>query len=333
VTRRPNVRYLTGFSGSNGQLLLSERGGVFLTDGRYTEQSRREVAGLDLRTYTQDLSAAFARACRDMGATRLGFEASGLTYATYEKLSEIDGVGLRPVGEEIEHFRWSKDSEEIALIARAQAFTDEAFSRVLPKLTEGITERDVAMELEWVMRQAGAEGAAFESIVAFGENAAEPHHGPGTRELRRGDVVKMDFGALCEGYHADMTRTVSFGKPPERLRDIHRVVFLAQQRGRAAIREGALAGDADRRAREVIEEAGFGEQFSHSLGHGVGLEIHEGPALRAHSREPLPMGSVVTVEPGVYVRGLGGVRIEDMVEVRADGCRVFPSSSRELVVL
>jgi Xaa-Pro aminopeptidase len=306
---------------------------VFLTDGRYTEQSRREVEGLDLRTYSQDLSAPFARASRDTGAARIGFEASGISYATYQKLCEVDGVELRPVGEEIELSRWSKDPEEIALIAQAQAFTDEAFGRVMPKLTEGITERDVALEVEWAMRQAGADGVAFDSIVGFGENAAEPHHRAGTRELRRGDVVKMDIGALCQGYHADMTRTVAFGTPTERIREIHRVVSLAQQRGREAIREGALAGDVDRRAREVIEEAGYGEQFSHSLGHGVGLEIHEGPALRAHSREALPRGAVVTVEPGVYVPGLGGVRIEDMVEVTAAGCRVFASSTRDLVAL
>jgi Xaa-Pro aminopeptidase len=237
------------------------------------------------------------------------------------------------VEEEIERLRWAKDVEEIGLIAEAQAITDEAFDRTVPKLAEGTTEREVALELEWAMRQAGADGVAFSSIVAFAENAAEPHHHPGARELRRGDVVKMDFGALCQGYHADMTRTVALGEPPGQLGDIHEIVLAAQQRGRDTIRAGIDCGEADRRAREVIEEAGYGEQFPHSLGHGVGLEIHEGPALRAHSQDQVPAGAVVTIEPGIYIPGVGGVRIEDMVEVTTQGCRVFGRSPRELMVL
>ncbi|MDP9343676.1 MAG: aminopeptidase P family protein [Actinomycetota bacterium] len=334
VTRLPNVRYLIGFTGSNGQVLLSASHGVFFTDGRYTEQSRREVPDLERRTYSVDFASAFAQACRDTGATRVAFESGGVTYRFYEDLREKAGdVELVSTREEIERPRWIKEPDEINMIERAQAITDEAFDRILPKLVEGITEREAALELEWAMRQAGAEGLAFDSIVAFGENAAEPHHHPTDRALARGDVVKMDFGALYAGYHADMTRTVSFGEPPEELREIHAIVSRSQQAGIDAVRAGVVGKDPDAASRKVIADAGYGERFSHSLGHGVGLEIHEGPTLRGPSEDVLPENAVVTVEPGIYVPGLGGVRIEDMVVVRRDGCRAIPRSTRDLVVL
>jgi Xaa-Pro aminopeptidase len=333
VTRLPNVRYLTGFTGSNGQVLVTPGGSIFLTDGRYTEQSRREVPDLKRGSYSADMAGAFVQACRDAAVSDVGFEAAGLTYRTYQQLSDADGFELMPVGLEVEQLRWVKDPDEIGLLDRAQAITDEAFERILPKLVEGVIERDVALELEWSMRQSGAEGVSFDCIVAFGESSAEPHHHPGDRELRPGDVVKMDFGALFQGYHADMTRTVAFGEPPRELREIHDLVRRAQEAGIEAVRAGVAGKEADAVSRDMIEEAGFGEAFSHSLGHGVGLEIHEGPTLRTNSDEVLPVGAVVTVEPGVYRPGLGGVRIEDMVEVTGDGCRVIGSSTRELVIL
>jgi Xaa-Pro aminopeptidase len=333
VTRLPNVRYLTGFTGSNGQVLVTPEGSIFLTDGRYTEQSRREVPDLKRGSYSADMPGAFAQACRDAAVSEVGFEAAGITYRTYQQLSEADGIELSPVGAEVEHLRWAKDPDEIRLLDRAQAITDEAFERILPKLVEGVIERDVALELEWSMRQSGAEGVSFDSIVAFGESSAEPHHHPGDRDLRPGDVVKMDFGALFQGYHADMTRTVAFGEPPQELREIHDLVRRAQEAGIEAVRAGVAGKEPDASSRDIIEEAGLGDAFSHSLGHGVGLEVHEGPSLRTTSDEVLPVGAVVTVEPGVYRPGLGGVRIEDMVEVTEGGCRVIGSSPRELVIL
>jgi Xaa-Pro aminopeptidase len=335
VTRLPNVRYLTGFTGSNAQLVVGETTSVFLTDGRYTEQSRREVPDLERRTSvsSQDARSDVAEACSALGARRVGFESGAVTYRSWQRLSEIEGIELVPLGEEIEQLRWSKDPEEIRALTAAQAATDEGFERILHKLVEGITERDLSLELEWAMRQAGAEGLAFDSIVAFGESAAEPHHHPSGRELRRGDVVKLDFGALVDGYHADMTRTVAFGEPPAEIRELHEVVMRAQQAGMDAIHAGVRGADADDAARGVIADAGWGEAFSHSLGHGVGLEIHEGPGLRRESQDVLPAGAVATVEPGVYVPGLGGVRIEDTVEVTETGCRPLPSSSRALVVV
>jgi Xaa-Pro aminopeptidase len=334
VTRLPNVRYLTGFTGSSGELLLTASTAVFFTDSRYEEQARHQVPDVAREIHPHSaFPAAFARAARDAGARRMGFEADGVTYRTYEQLQKANGTELVSVREAVEVLRQAKDPEEIRLIERAQELTDEAFDRVLAKLVEGITEREVALELEDTMRHGGAERIGFDSIVAFGENAAEPHHGPIDRRLSRGDVVKMDFGCAVDGYHSDMTRTVAFGDPDSRLKEIHDLVRRAQEAGIAAVVAGARGGAVDAAARAVIREAGHGDHFGHSLGHGVGLEVHEGPGLRSGSDDELPEGAVVTVEPGVYLPGLGGVRIEDMVEVTAKGCRPLPRSPRELVVI
>jgi Xaa-Pro aminopeptidase len=333
ITRLPNVRYLTGFSGSNAQLLITEAKSVFLTDSRYEEQARREVPDLPRVTYRPDFIGPFRDACRDLGANRVGFEAAGVTYKTYQKLAEKDGVELVPVGDVVEHLRWVKEADELSLIARAQELTDDGYERVTTKLVEGVTEKAVALELEHAMRLGGADGIAFESIVAFGENAAEPHHSPKERPLAVGDMVKLDFGCVVEGYHSDMTRTVAFGEPSPELREVYNVVLRAQRAGIEALRPGVTGGAADAAARDVIREAGYGDRFGHSLGHGIGLEVHEGPGLRRESTDVVPEGTVVTVEPGVYLPGVGGFRIEDMVVVGMDGARPLPRSPRELVVL
>jgi Xaa-Pro aminopeptidase len=333
LTRLVNVRYLTGFTGSNAQLVLVPDGPVFLTDSRYEEQSRHEVPDLDRRIYPKGFASPVAEVCGDRGLGRLGFEAAGLTYKAFRELEEeVDGE-LRAVEDAVEALRWIKDPEEIQLIDRAQQITDDAFDRLVGKLTERITEKEAAFELELAMRELGAERVGFDTIAAFGENAAEPHHHPTDRPLDRGDVVKLDFGCVVGGYHSDMTRTVGFGEPPGQLREIYDLVRSAQQAGIEAVRAGVRGGEADDAARRLIQGAGYGERFGHSLGHGVGLEIHEGPTLRAGSDDELPEGTVVTVEPGIYLPGVGGVRIEDMVEVTADGCRPMPRTTKELVVL
>lgn len=331
-THLPNVRYLSGYSGSNGQMLVGANGCRFFTDGRYIEQSRREVPDVERVIYSTDWIEQLTTACRELGAKRLGFEAPYVTYRSHEELAKAADT-LVPLDDEVGKLRWAKDPEELALIERAQELTDAGFETILTKFEEGITERELALELDWAMLRGGAEAVAFETIAAFGEQAAEPHHSPTDRSLRRGDVVKLDFGAVHEGYHSDMTRTVAFGEPPEELRKVYQVVLEAQLAGIEAVRAGVSGGEADKAARSLIEAAGYGEAFTHSLGHGVGLEIHEGPTLRAGSDEVLPEGTVVTVEPGVYLAGVGGVRIEDMVVVTATGCRPMPSSSKELIIL
>lgn len=335
VTRLPNVRYLTGFTGSNAQLLVTAGGAVLFTDGRYEEQARAEVPDL-ARTIYRDGVAPVIPAATGRGVGRLGFESAGLTHRDWERLRQrSEGIELVPVGPEVERLRRVKDAGEVALIARAQDAADAAFERVVlgGALREGLTERELALELELAMRRGGADGVGFPTIVAFGEGAAEPHHHPTDRPLARGDVVKVDFGAEVEGYRSDMTRTVAFGRPPERLVEVHALVTEANRAGLEAARDGASTREVDLAARRVIEAVGLPEAFPHGLGHGVGLEIHEEPFLRWDREDVLAAGMVVTIEPGVYLPGLGGVRIEDMVEVTMDGCRPLARSPKELVRL
>jgi Xaa-Pro aminopeptidase len=335
VTRLPNVRYLTGFAGSNGQLLITPSDAVLFTDGRYEEQSRREVPDVERAIYLDGTPPVGEHAGR-LGVRRLGFEANDVTYRAWERLvRRLEDVELVPLGPEVEAARRVKDAGEVERIAAAQETADAAFERIVLDggPAEGTTEREIALSLELEMRRAGADDRAFETIAAFGESAAEPHHHPGDRSLARGDVIKLDFGAVVDGYHSDMTRTVAFGEPSERLRELYALVAAAQRAGSEAVHAGATVGEVDLAARSVVIDAGLGDRFPHPLGHGVGLEIHEDPRLRRDGTETLPEGAVVTIEPGVYVPGLGGVRIEDMVVVTADGCRSIPRSTKELVVL
>lgn len=333
ITRLLHTRYLTGFTGSNGQVLVRRDGALFLTDGRYTEQSRREVPDLDRHTYTNPLREELPGLLE--GVTRLGFEAEDLTVAARDRFADALGDDIELVGttDVVEPLRAVKDDDERAAIRAAQVITDAAFDAICERFSVGVTEQQISRQLEMLMRDEGADGLAFESIVAFGENAAEPHHEPTHRALEEGDIIKLDFGALASGYHADMTRTVSFGAPPSELRKVHDIVRESQLAGIDAVRAGVTGASVDAISREVIERAGYGDAFVHSLGHGVGLEIHEAPSLGRKQDDPLPAGAVVTVEPGIYLPGLGGVRIEDMVEVNPDGCVVIGTANRELIEL
>jgi Xaa-Pro aminopeptidase len=335
VTSLVNTRYLTGFTGSNGQFLIGRDLELFLTDGRYTTSSRREVDVLERFTAERSYRRAVADRCATAGVTRLGIEAAAMTVAEHRDLDEALGDDVTVIGLDgvVEHDRRVKDDDERELLRRAQAATDAAFAAVVERFAVGVSERWVARELEHLMIEAGADGLAFDPIVAFGENAAEPHHEPNHRTLEEGDVVKLDLGALVEGYHADMTRTIAFGQPAAELRKIHDVVRQAQQAAIDAVRPGRTGIEVDAAARAVIADAGYGDRFVHGLGHGVGLEIHEGPWLGTTRDNVLPEGAVVTVEPGVYVEGIGGVRIEDMVEVTADGCEIVGVSTRDMIEL
>jgi Xaa-Pro aminopeptidase len=334
VTALPNVRYLTGFTGSNAAALVARGGAAFFTDGRYIEQSRHEVPDLDRVISVDGLDDEVAAQVSRLSVRRLGIEATAVTVARYRRLGDrLDGVELVPLEGAVEHGRRTKDVDEIEALRRAQAVTDEAFEEILETIAVGVAERQLAALLEAALRRDGAHGLAFDPIVAFGESAAEPHHAPTHRLLEEGDVIKLDFGARWDGYHADMTRTIAFGAPASELRKIHDVVRQAQQAGIDAARAGVTTGDVDAAARRVIADAGYGDRFTHGLGHGVGLEIHEAPWLRPNGDDVLPAGAVVTVEPGVYIPGLGGVRVEDMIEIADDGCRVLGSSTRELIEL
>jgi Xaa-Pro aminopeptidase len=333
VSSLVNTRYLTGFTGSNGHLLLGDDLEVFLTDGRYRSSSKREVPDVERVATERSLRATAADRCRAVRIARLGIEAGAMTVADRDALAAAVGDATEVVAlhDVVETHRRIKDDEERATIRRAQAATDAAFAGILDRFAVGVSEQWIAREIERLMMDAGADGIAFDTIVAFGENAAEPHHEPNHRTLEEGDVIKMDLGALVEGYHADMTRTIAFGQPTAELRKIHDVVRQAQQTAIDTVRPGLTGVEVDAAARAVITDAGYGDGFVHGLGHGVGLEIHEAPGLGTTQDNVLPEGAVVTIEPGVYLEGIGGVRIEDMVEITADGCEVVGVSSRDMI--
>ncbi len=335
VTDLTNTRYLTGFTGSNGQLLIGGSFELFLTDGRYAEQARRELPHIERVASQRPYRGAVAERCAATSVSRLGIEGRSMTVAEHARLAGALGGDVELVASEdvVEHARRVKDDEERELIRRAQAATDAAFTGLLDRFALGVSEGWIARELERLMLEAGADGLAFDPIVAFGENAAEPHHEPGHRVLEEGDVIKLDMGALVDGYHADMTRTIAFGQPAVELQKIHDIVRQAQQAAIDVVRAGVTGVEVDAAARSVIDEAGYGERFVHGVGHGVGLEIHEQPWLGTTQGNELPEGAVVTIEPGIYLPGIGGVRIEDMVEVRDDGCAVVGVSSRDLIEL
>jgi Xaa-Pro aminopeptidase len=336
VTHLPNVRYLTGFSGSSAEVVLGPEAAVLLVDGRYAEQASHEAPDIERRTALDGYTEPAIEVVAALGG-RLGFEREEVSFGGWERLRAAagDDLELVPTDGIVEMLREVKDDEERGSIASAQACADTAFDDVVlgGVLHEGVTEREAALALEVAMRRAGADGVAFASIVAFGANTAEPHHHPTDRELRRGDLVKLDFGAEVGGYRSDMTRTVAFGEPGARERELHDVVRSAQAAGVEAVGDGVVASAVDAAARRVIEAAGLADAFSHPVGHGVGLEIHESPIMRATCDTPLRAGAVVTVEPGVYLPGVGGVRIEDMVEITPESRRVIPRTSKELIVL
>ncbi|MQA15798.1 MAG: M24 family metallopeptidase [Pseudonocardiaceae bacterium] len=337
VTDLLNIRYLTGFTGSNAALLLhacGEDGTVFCTDGRYRAQSERQVPGLR-RVIERGSDRRLAREARDAGVGAVGFESHVVTVDEYEALADIAGAQrLHKASRLVEQLRQVKDAEEIGALRAACVAADTALAGLLAEggLRPGRTEREVARDLEARMVQAGAAGPSFETIVAAGAHSAVPHHRPTDAELRTGDFVKMDFGALVDGYHSDMTRTVVLGEAADWQRDLYSLVAAAQAAGRTALRSGTEVRDVDTAARTVIDGAGHGEEFPHGLGHGVGLAIHEAPTLSQLGAGTLESGMAVTVEPGVYLDGRGGVRIEDTLVVGDGDPELLTLTTKDLVV-
>jgi Xaa-Pro aminopeptidase len=341
VTRLPNVRYLTGFTGSAGMALVGPEEIVFVTDGRYAEQAAAQLdaAGVEARIEVGVTHAAqrvaLQQAAADFG--HLGLEAHGVTWAQQRDYDTewFPDTELVPTEHMVENLRLIKEPAEVARIRAACAIADEALAEVAPRLFDRPTEREVAIWLEVEMRERGASGVSFDPIVASGPNGAMPHARPSSRRIERGELVVIDFGCVVDGYCSDMTRTVSVGEPNRDAVHLYDVVRLAQQVGRAAVRAGAACAVVDRACRTVIDDAGFGDAFVHATGHGVGLEIHEAPRVAATARDTLAAGSVVTVEPGVYLPGVGGVRIEDTVVVLDDahhGAEALTEFPKDLVL-
>lgn len=327
VTDMVNVRYLTGFGGTNGACICGEGARVFLTDFRYTERAEAEVEGWEVVTAKDDWLGEIA--ARLSG--RAGFEDHKMAVRTREKLGKKlpEGVTLEAAGGTVEKLRRVKDDGELAKIAAAAELADEVWRWALERGLVGRRELDVAGAAEARIRELGAE-PSFPAIVAAGPNGALPHAEPGEREIGRGELVVFDMGAKLDDYCSDGTRTFATGEPGERAREVYEVVREAQAAALAAIAAGAKAEEVDGVARGLIEAAGHGERFGHGLGHGVGLEVHEEPHVSRRSEDVLEVGEVITVEPGVYLPGELGVRIEDLVVVTEDGCRNLSGLPKDL---
>jgi Xaa-Pro aminopeptidase len=331
VTSIPNIRYLSGFTGSSARCLVSSRSCLLFTDSRYRLQARGEVQGFSVATIgARGLFPLLGARVRGLGLSRLGFEPGSLSYGYYRELKRaLSGVcRLYPAGATVERLRMIKDKEEIAMIRLLARMTDDVLSACRGEIRAGMTEREVEERLEYSARASRAETMAFRPIVASGSNAAMPHHRSGRSRLGAGKPLLIDFGLQEAGYNSDLTRTFQLGRLTKRYREIYETVLEAQQLALKEIRPGAEASSVDASAREHIASRGFKRCFGHGLGHGIGLEAHEAPRLNCGSREKLEAGMVCTVEPGIYIPGWGGVRIEDMVLVEAGGCRVLTSSAK-----
>ncbi|MBI5233937.1 MAG: aminopeptidase P family protein [Deltaproteobacteria bacterium] len=335
ITDMANVRYLSGFTGSNGYVLITARGAWFFTDPRYTEQARQEVKGLRLKTLKGNALLTIKDFLGRLVVSSLAFESENMSYKRWQDLKKALGPGtrLKPVAGFVEPQRRLKSPCEIALIRKAVDAADAALDKALKQIKTGVTEDFVSRVLEDAIRDEGAQGPAFEIIVASGERSAMAHARPTAKRIKKGEFLLIDMGAKFNGYHSDMTRTYVLGRPSVRQRNIYTVVKEAQLSAIQSIRPGKSARDIDAVARGFIRKAGYGRFFGHGTGHGIGLNVHESPNISPLSLDTVEQGMVFTVEPGVYVPGLGGVRIEDMVLVTKTGCEVLTNTSRRLEML
>lgn len=330
VMRPENRFYLSGFTGSAGALVITPREVYFLADFRYVEQARSQCRHCQVVMFKDSLHEILAENLPRWGVARLGCEGDFLSYKQFATLQEkLEGIVVTPLSGLVEEQRQVKDAGEIEILAQAAALADRAFEHITGYLKPGITEREVALELEFFLRRLGAEKIGFETIIASGPRGALPHGVASDRVIQNGDLITMDFGCAYRGYHSDITRTVVLGLPNPRQEEIYRLVLKAQQAGLAAARAGVKACDVDRAAREIISAAGYGENFGHSTGHGVGLAVHEEPSVSGKNETVLQPGMVITVEPGIYIPGWGGVRIEDMAVVEEGGCRLLTRAPKD----
>jgi Xaa-Pro aminopeptidase len=331
ISQPENYRYLSGFTGSSGWLVISHSDAVLATDSRYTEQAKQETEGFGIIKIKGDLDGWLLQLTSNLGWHKLGFEADHICYANYHKLSEIIKVRqanleLIPTTGLVEHLRSIKEPAELELIMKTIELTDAAFKHIKSVIRPGMTEREAAWEIEKFLRQNGSEGVPFEIIVASGPNSALPHAKPSERVIHSGEPVLIDMGARIGGYCSDFSRTLCLGKADKTLQEIYNAVQEAQLTAIDKIESGMTASAADKLARDVIEQAGYGDNFGHGLGHGVGIAIHEPPTLSSTSTDLLVDGMIFTIEPGIYIAEYGGVRIEDMVTLEKGRIRVLTKS-------
>lgn len=334
ISQPENRRYLSGYTAcdhgideTSGLLLIPRQGTPYLlTDFRFKEQAEREAEHFEILLYPKGVLPLLRKLCGDLGLLRLGFESHYTLHSTAEKLQKMgenQGVEILPLSGIVERFRVIKDDNEIAVIRRSVELNESVFQEIFTSLDYTATEVDVALEIATRMRKKGAERESFETIVAAGAGSSLPHAVPGPGELVNNGPLLIDMGLILDGYCSDMTRSFCLGQVNDDYLKIHRLVRQAQLQGIAAVKAGVTCREVDQAARRVIEDAGYGKYFGHALGHGVGLAVHEEPRISPKSRKKLRSGMIITIEPGIYIPGWGGIRLENMVAVTADGCEVL----------
>lgn len=333
ITSNYNRRYISGFTGSSGVVLISEEKSLFITDFRYVEQATKQCEGYEIVKHTGPIHEEVAEQVKKLGINKLGFEQDHMVFSVFKSYEKEVNAEMVPVTGVIEKLRLIKTEAEIKMMKVAADIADAAFKHILEFIRPGISELEVSNELEFFMRKAGATSSSFDIIVASGYRSALPHGVASDKIIEAGDFVTLDFGAYYKGYVSDITRTLAVGNPDQKLKDIYDIVLEAQLRGMDGIKPGMTGKEADALTRDYITEKGYGEYFGHSTGHGIGLEVHEGPGLSMKSDVILEPGMVVTVEPGIYIPGLGGVRIEDDTLITNEGNESFTHSTKELIIL
>lgn len=333
VTNMFNVRYLANFTGTTGLVVITKDEAYFVTDFRYTEQAAEEAKGFTIVKNEGPIFEEVAKIVQEDKIENLGFEQENITYAVYNQINDIIPCELVPVTGLVEKLREVKTEDEINIIKEAINITEKAYDYILGFVKPGKTEIEVANELDFYMRNEGATSVSFDTIVASGVRSAMPHGVASDKVIEEGDMVTIDFGCYYKGYVSDMTRTFAVGDPGEQMKEIYEIVYQANKKVNEVAKAGMTGAELDAIARDYITEKGYGPQFGHTLGHGIGLEVHEGPSLSFRNEDKLVVNNIVTNEPGIYVPGLGGVRIEDDLVIKEDGAEILMTTPKELIIL
>jgi len=336
ITSPENRRYFTGFNSSDGFLVITNNEAVFFTDSRYIEAAQNQITACK-SVLLKRVSETISPYLKEKGVENIILETERLTVAELNNLKKVFGFCKVEANEELDSLinslRAVKTDEEIDYIKKAQSIAEDAFKHILKFIKVGVTEKEIALELDFYMLSHGAEAVSFETIAVSGKNSSMPHGVPTDKKIENGDFITMDFGAVYNGYHSDMTRTVIVGEPTKKQKEVYETVLKAQKEALAVLKAGISGVDADKTARDIIDAKGYKENFGHGLGHGVGVEIHESPNLSPYSKAILETGNVVTVEPGIYIPDEFGVRIEDMALITDDGYINLTSCEKELIIL
>ena len=328
-----NRNYITGFTGDESFALITEREAIFITDSRYVAQAKIEVENFEVMKYKIDIHEFVADLAQKLCVKTLAFEENIITYKEYEKYGEKFNGELKPLNGIVEDIRIIKDEFEIKCIKKAANIADKAFENILKVIKPGVTEKDVALELEYFLKKMGASDLSFDTIAASGKRSALPHGRASSKTIEKGEFITLDFGCIYNGYCSDMTRTVAVSDVSEEMKKVYDIVLTAQKMAIEKIKPGVLGSDVDKCARDYITKMGYGKHFGHGLGHGVGRDIHEDPRLSPKGNKILEYGMIVTDEPGIYIEDSFGVRIEDLILVTDNGCEIISKSPKDLIII